>query len=111
MDVIYRRQKLVSLFSCFLVYPKTLRCMFISALTLTLLVVFVHSCRADDLLKPGDQTVKDTFGKDSSIMTWLLIGEVVTAIVAYVATKNIKVLFGVIVLSVFITVAAAVIGV
>lgn len=81
------------------------------ALTCALFLVMMHSCWADDLLKPGDQTVKDTFGKDSSIMTWLLIGEVVTAIVAYVATKNIKVLFGVIVLSVFITVAAAVIGV
>ncbi|MDQ0431157.1 type IV conjugative transfer system pilin TraA [Pantoea agglomerans] len=111
MNIVYRQKKLVSFFGFFSVYPANHRCMFISALTLTLLLAFVHGCRADDLLKPGDQTVKDTFGKDSSIMTWLLIGEVITAIVAYVATKNIKVLFGVIVLSVFITIAAAVIGI
>lgn len=72
-------------------------------------LLFVQVGYADDLLKPGDTTVKDTFGKDSSLMTWLLIGEIVTAIVAYVATKNVKVLFGVIVLSVFINIAFSVI--
>lgn len=111
MNTSYRHRNSGGFFYLFSVYQGSLRFIFTCALTLTLLLAFVHGCRADDLLKPGDQTVKDTFGKDSSIMTWLLIGEVVTAIVAYVATKNIKVLFGVIVLSVFITVAAAVIGV
>jgi len=36
-----------------------------------------HGCCAADLLKAGDTAVKDTFGRDSSLMTWLLIGEVV----------------------------------
>ena len=80
------------------------------ALTCALFLVMAHGCLADDLLKPGDTTVKDTFGQDSSLMTWLLIGEVVTGILAYVITKNIKILFGVIVLSVFINIAFAIIG-
>lgn len=83
------------------------------ALTCALFLVMIHGCWAggsSDLLAPGDATVKATFGKDSSMMTWLLIGEVVTAILAYVISKNVKVLFGVIVLSVFINIAFAIIG-
>lgn len=74
-----------------------------------LAIIMAHGCWAADLLKAGDTTVKDTFGQDSSLMTWLLIGEVVTATLSYVATKNIKVLFGVILISVFINIAFAII--
>lgn len=83
------------------------------ALACVLFLVMMHgswAASSGDLLAPGDATVKATFGKDSSMMTWLLIGEVVTAILGYVITKNIKVLFGVIVLSVFINIAFAIIG-
>ncbi len=70
--------------------------MVLFALASALFLAMMHGCWAEgkDLLQPGDETVKATFGKDSSIMNWLLIGEVVTGIVAYVATKNIKVLLG-----------------
>jgi type IV conjugative transfer system pilin TraA len=83
------------------------------ALTCALFLVMVHdgwAATSQDLLAPGDATVKATFGQDSSMMTWLLIGEVVTGILTYVISKNIKVLFGVIVLSVFINIAFAIIG-
>lgn len=80
------------------------------ALCFLVTLAITQCCWADDLLKPGNAAVQDTFGKDSSIMTWLLIGEVVTGIVMYVSTKNIKVLFGVIILSVFINVAYSIIG-
>jgi len=63
-----------------------------------------------DLLKVGDDAVKGTFGQDSSLMKWLLIGEVVVAIATYIGTRSFKVLGGIIVLSVFINVAFAIIG-
>lgn len=111
MEVSVNKSSAVSVLNNNLSRKRMMHLMVLFALASALFLAMMHGCWADDLLKPGDQTVKDTFGKDSSIMTWLLIGEVVTAIVAYVATKNIKVLFGVIVLSVFITIAAAVIGI
>lgn len=90
---------------------KVMHFMVMFALTCALFLVMMHgSWAAGDLLAPGDATVKATFGQDSSLMTWLLIGEVVTGILAYVITKNIKILFGVIVLSVFINIAFAIIG-
>lgn len=70
----------------------------------------VFAGAAKDLLKPGDDAVKGTFGQDSSLMKWLLIGEVVIAIATYIGTRSFKVLGGIIVLSVFINVAFAIIG-
>ncbi|EGI9512090.1 conjugal transfer protein TraA [Salmonella enterica] len=112
MEVSVNKSSTVSFFNNNLSRKRVMHLMVLFALASALFLAMMHGCWAEgkDLLKPGDETVKATFGKDSSIMTWLLIGEVVTAIVAYVATKNIKVLFGVIVLSVFISIAAAVIG-
>lgn len=92
---------------------KVMHFMVMFALTCALFLVMMHgswAADAKDLLQPGDATVQATFGQDSSMMKWLLIGEVVTAILAYVISKNIKVLFGVIVISVFINIAFAIIG-
>jgi type IV conjugative transfer system pilin TraA len=113
MEVSFNNNSATSLFNNPLRRKKWVNFLVLSALTCALFLVMMHGCLADtttDLLKPGDAAVKGTFGKDSSLMTWLLIGEVVTAILAYVISKNVKLLFGVIVLSVFINIAFAIIG-
>jgi type IV conjugative transfer system pilin TraA len=82
-------------------------------LACALFLVLQHAAFAGatkDLLKVGDDAVKGTFGQDSSLMKWLLIGEVVVAIATYIGTRSFKVLGGIIVLSVFINVAFAIIG-
>lgn len=110
MEVVVNNKPKVSMIKNLMTNKKVMHFIVMFALTCALFLVMAHGCLAADLLQPGDTTVKDTFGQDSSLMTWLLIGEVVTGILAYVITKNIKILFGVIVLSVFINIAFAIIG-
>lgn len=67
---------------------------------LAILAMTGHA-RADDLLSGGQQTVTDTFGADSSIAIWIILGEVIVGIITYIRTKNIMMLFGVAVVVVF----------
>jgi len=113
MEVVVNNKPKVSMFKNEMTGKKVMHFMVMFALTGASFLVMMHgswAASSGDLLAPGDATVKATFGQDSSMMTWLLIGEVVTGILAYVISKNIKVLFGVIVLSVFINIAFAIIG-
>ncbi|WP_169799421.1 type IV conjugative transfer system pilin TraA [Cedecea neteri] len=60
-------------------------------LACALFLVLQHAAFAGatkDLLKVGDDAVKGTFGQDSSLMKWLLIGEVVVAIATYRRTTG-----------------------
>lgn len=63
-----------------------------------------------DLMASGDETVKGTFGKDSSVVKWVILAEVLVGGVMYMTTKNLKFLAGFAILSVFITVGMAVAG-
>lgn len=63
-----------------------------------------------DLMSSGNDTVKGTFGKDSSIVKWVILAEVLVGAVMYMTTKNLKFLAGFAVLSVFISVGMAVAG-
>nr|WP_193138613.1 type IV conjugative transfer system pilin TraA [Klebsiella aerogenes] len=63
-----------------------------------------------DLMKSGDETVKATFGKDSSIVKWVILAEVLVGGIMYMMTKNIKYLAGFAILSVFVTVGMSVAG-
>jgi len=63
-----------------------------------------------DLMSSGDDTVKGTFGKDSSVVKWVILAEVLVGAVMYMTTKNLKFLAGFAILSVFITVGMAVAG-
>lgn len=111
MEVSIKNSSALSSLNGNLTRKKMMHLVVMFALASALFLAMMHGCFADDdLLKVGDTTVKATFGKDSSLMTWLLIGEVVMAILAYVATKNFKILGGIIVLSVFINVTFAIIG-
>lgn len=79
-------------------------------LTAALFLVTGGSSYADDLLKAGQTAVNDTVGKDSSVMKWLLMLEVLSAIFGYIATRNLKVLGGIVALSIFINICYAIIG-
>ncbi len=63
-----------------------------------------------DLMATGNGTVKATFGKDSSAVKWVILAEVLVGAVMYMMTKNVKFLAGFAILSVFIAVGMAVVG-
>lgn len=68
---------------------------------------FINPAHADDLLAPGDGVVKDTLGKDSSLIRWIYILEVLAGLWAFVKTKNLIVLLGFVALIVGTAVAFA----
>ncbi|EMO1314038.1 TPA: type IV conjugative transfer system pilin TraA, partial [Escherichia coli] len=57
-----------------------------------------------DLMASGNTTVKATFGKDSSVVKWVVLAEVLVGAVMYMMTKNVKFLAGFAIISVFIAV-------
>ncbi|KAA5971655.1 type IV conjugative transfer system pilin TraA [Pantoea sp. M_9] len=71
---------------------------------LLVLIAATGTAGADDLLAGGKQTVDDTFGANSSIAVWIVLGEVIFGVIGYIRTKNIMLLFGVAVVVVFTTV-------
>ncbi|MCD9303476.1 type IV conjugative transfer system pilin TraA [Escherichia coli] len=72
--------------------------------------VMVNSSSGQDLMASGNNTVKATFGKDSSIVKWVVLAEVLVGAVMYMMTKNVKFLAGFAIISVFIAVGMAVVG-
>ncbi|MRT06056.1 type IV conjugative transfer system pilin TraA [Ewingella americana] len=73
-------------------------------------VLAAAATTSKDLMSSGNDTVKGTFGKDSSIVKWVILAEVLVGAVMYMTTKNLKFLAGFAVLSVFISVGMAVAG-
>ncbi|AXD74612.1 type IV conjugative transfer system pilin TraA [Salmonella enterica subsp. enterica serovar Java] len=65
---------------------------------------------SQDLMASGNGTVKATFGKDSSAVKWVILAEVLVGAVMYMMTKNVKFLAGFAIISVFIAVGMAVVG-
>ncbi|WP_199635049.1 type IV conjugative transfer system pilin TraA (plasmid) [Serratia sp. PAMC26656] len=63
-----------------------------------------------DMLKAGDADVKATAGSGSTLVKWIILGEVLVGGVMYLATKNLKYLGGFIVLSILFTVGMKVAG-
>ncbi len=63
-----------------------------------------------DLMASGNTTVKATFGKDSSVVKWVVLAEVLVGAVMYMMTKNVKFPAGFAIISVFIAVGMAVVG-
>lgn len=64
----------------------------------------------NDLMASGNDTVKGTFGKDSSAVKWVILAEVLVGAIMYMMTKNVKFLAGFAIISVFIAVGMAVVG-
>lgn len=65
---------------------------------------------AEDLLKAGDTAVTDTVGKDSSVIRWMMMLEVLAAIFGFIVTRNLKVMGGIVGISIFINICYAIIG-
>ena len=68
------------------------------------------AAQGQDLMQSGNSTVKATFGKDSSVVKWVVLAEVLVGAVMYMMTKNVKFLAGFAIISVFIAVGMAVVG-
>lgn len=64
----------------------------------------------DDLMSSGDKAVKGTFGKDSSVVKWVILAEVLVGAIMYMTTKNLKFLAGFAILSVFVSIGMSVAG-
>lgn len=78
---------------------------------LALAVFFIAPAHAEDLLDSGNEVVKDTLGKDSSLVKWIYILEVLAGLWSFVKTKNLAVLIGFVALIVGTTVAFSAIGI
>ncbi|HDV3227058.1 TPA: type IV conjugative transfer system pilin TraA [Escherichia coli] len=70
----------------------------------------VLAAGGQDLMQSGNGTVKATFGKDSSIVKWVVLAEVLVGAVMYMMTKNVKFLAGFAIISVFIAIGMTVVG-
>ena len=68
------------------------------------------AAQGQDLMASGNTTVKATFGKDSSVVKWVVLAEVLVGAVMYMMTKNVKFLAGFAIISVFIAVGMTVVG-
>ena len=76
-----------------------------TVLAFLLVLVCMDHVHAADLLVGGKQTVDDTFGKDSTLAKWVIIGEILVGVFMYIKTKNLMLLAGVAVVIVFLNVA------
>lgn len=79
-------------------------------LVMGFLLLMSGACQAADLLKAGNTAVNDTVGQKSSIMRWLMMLEVLSAIFGFIITRNMKVLGGIVAISIFINICYAIIG-
>ena len=68
------------------------------------------STAGKDLMSSGDATVKGTFGKDSSVVKWVILSEVMVGAVMNMTTNNLKFMEGFAILYVFVTVGMSVAG-
>ncbi|HCC7024183.1 TPA: type IV conjugative transfer system pilin TraA [Klebsiella pneumoniae] len=75
-----------------------------------LMMLLAMAAGKGDLMAKGNDTVKATFGKDSSIVKWVVLAEVLVGAVMYMMTKNVKFLVGFAIISVFIAVGMSVVG-
>lgn len=53
-------------------------------------VAMAAGSSGQDLMASGNTTVKATFGKDSSVVKWVVLAEVLVGAVMYMMTKNVK---------------------
>ena len=86
-------------------FRSALRFLAWTALAILFAIVCMDHVHADDLMVKGKDTVNDTFGKDSTFATWLILGEIVIGAFMYIKTKNLMLLAGVAVVIVFLNVA------
>lgn len=81
----------------------------LAVLVMGFVLVMGGVCQAADLLSSGNAAVNDTVGQKSSVMRWLMMLEVLSAIFAFIITRNMKVLGGIVAIAIFINVCYAII--
>lgn len=79
------------------------------AIILGLTLLSNSAFAAEDLLASGNDTVKATIGKDSSLIKWIMMFEVLAGMWLYIKTKNIPVLLGFAILVVIVNIAFTII--
>lgn len=84
-------------------------CFFMALVGMFLILNSNHALAAD-ILAGQDTLVKDTFGSDSTITKWFILADVIVSLIAYIATKNIKVFFSVLMVMIFINVGIGLAG-
>lgn len=82
----------------------------LAVLVVGFFLVMSGVCQATDLLKSGNTAVNDTVGKDSSVIRWMLMLEVLAAVLGFIITRNIKILGGIVGLAIFVDICYAIIG-
>lgn len=86
-------------------FRSTLRFSAWTVLAFLMVMVCMDHAYADDLLAAGKQTVDDTFGKNSTLSKWFILGEILVGVFTYIKTKNLMLLAGVAIVIVFLNVA------
>lgn len=79
------------------------------AIILGLTLLSNSAFAADDLLASGNDTVKATIGKDSSLIKWALMFEVIAGVWLYIKTKNLPVLLGFVAVVICVNIAFTII--
>lgn len=69
---------------------RTVRAVIPVAVLMMLFPELAMAAGKGDLMAKGNDTVKATFGKDSSIVKWVVLAEVLVGAVMYMMTKNVK---------------------
>lgn len=73
-------------------------------------LVMVVGSSGQDLMVSGNIMVKVIFGKDFSVVKWVVLVEVLVGVVMYMMIKNVKFLVGFVIIFVFIVVGMVVVG-
>lgn len=71
---------------------------------LFLLFLSPFNAFAKDLAASGKETIKDTFGANSTVIYTLYVVEILSGILLYVKTKNVAVFGGIVAVLIFTTV-------
>lgn len=81
-----------------------LRVMALMAVAVLITLFTFGQAHAVDMLAGQSGTVNDTFGANSTVAKWIILAEVIIGVASYIKTKNLLLLFGVIIVVVFTTV-------
>ena len=83
---------------------RLLRVMALMAVAVLVTLLTFGQAHAVDMLAGQSGTVNDTFGANSTVAKWIILAEVIIGVASYIKTKNLLLLFGVIIVVVFTTV-------
>ncbi|EMQ5759676.1 type IV conjugative transfer system pilin TraA [Proteus mirabilis] len=75
------------------------------AIGLIIMMMPTLQAHADDLFASGKEQVKDSFGKDSTIIYILYVIEILMAVFTYIRTKNLMMMGGIAAVMIFVNVA------